>query len=128
MNILLDTHAFLWFVDDNPRLSQPARVLIESGESQPFLSVASLWEIAIKISLGKLSLNQAYETFIPHHLALNGIELLNISLDHTSAVTALPFHHRDPFDRLLVVQSDIENMTFVSADPVFDAYGVKRVW
>ncbi|HMR98517.1 MAG TPA: type II toxin-antitoxin system VapC family toxin [Anaerolineales bacterium] len=128
MNILLDTHAFLWFVDDNPRLSQPARVLIESGESQPFLSVASLWEIAIKISLGKLFLNQAYETFIPHHLALNGIELLNISLDHTSAVTVLPFHHRDPFDRLLVVQSNIENMTFVSADPVFDAYGVKRVW
>ncbi len=128
MNILLDTHAFLWFVDDNPRLSQPARVLIESGESQPFLSVASLWEIAIKISLGKLFLNQAYETFIPHHLALNGIELLNISLDHTSAVTVLPFHHRDPFVRLLVVQSNIENMIFVSADPVFDAYGVKRVW
>ena len=128
MNILLDTHAFLWFVDDNPRLSQPARVLIESGESQPFLSVTSLWEIAIKISLGKLFLNQAYETFIPHHLALNGIELLNISLDHTSAVTVLPFHHRDPFDRLLVVQSNIENMIFVSADPVFDAYGVKRVW
>ena len=128
MNILLDTHAFLWFVDDNPRLSQPARVLIESDESQPFLSAASLWEIAIKISLGKLSLNQEYETFIPHHLAWNGIGLLNISLEHTAAVTTLPFHHRDPFDRLLVVQSKIESMTFVSADPAFDAYGVKRVW
>jgi len=128
MNILLDTHAFLWFVDDNPRLSQRARVLIESDESQPFLSAASLWEIAIKISLGKLSLNQKYETFIPHHLALNGIGLLNISLEHTVAVATLPFHHRDPFDRLLAVQSKIESMTFVSADPVFDAYGVQRVW
>ena len=128
MNILLDTHTFLWFVDDNPRLSEPARVLIESGESQPFLSAASLWEIAIKISLGKLSLNQKYETFIPRHLALNGIGLLNISLEHTVGVATLPFHHRDPFDRLLAVQSKIENMTFVSADPVFDAYGVQRVW
>ncbi|MCC6568314.1 MAG: type II toxin-antitoxin system VapC family toxin [Anaerolineales bacterium] len=128
MNILLDTHAFLWFVDDNPRLSQPARVLIESDESQPFLSAASLWEIAIKISVGKLSLNQEYETFISHHLVLNGIGLLSISLEHTAAVTTLPFHHRDPFDRLLVVQSKIESMTFVSADPAFDAYGVKRVW
>ena len=128
MNILLDTHTFLWFVDDNPRLSEPARVLIESGESQPFLSAASLWEIAIKISLGKLSLNQKYETFIPRHLALNGIGLLNISLEHTVGVATLPFHHRDPFDRLLAVQSKIENMIFVSADPVFDAYGVQRVW
>lgn len=128
MNILLDTHTFLWFVDDNPRLSEPARVLIESDESQPFLSAASLWEIAIKISLGKLSLNQKYETFIPRHLALNGIGLLNISLEHTVAVATLPFHHRDPFDRLLAVQSKIESMIFVSADPVFDAYGVQRVW
>ena len=128
MNILLDTHAFLWFVDDNPRLSQSARVLIESDESQPFLSAPSLWEIAIKISLGKLTLSQEYESFVPHHLALNGIGLLNISMEHTAAVATLPFHHRDPFDRLLAVQSNIENMTFVSADPVFDAYGVKRVW
>jgi PIN domain nuclease of toxin-antitoxin system len=128
MKILLDTHAFLWFVDDNPRLSQPARVLIESEDSEPFLSVASLWEIAIKISLGKLTLNQSYEVFIPHHMALNGIGILHISIEHTAAVTTLPFHHRDPFDRLLVAQSKIENVTLISADPAFDAYGVKRVW
>lgn len=128
MNILLDTHAFLWFVDDNPRLSQPARILIESEESQPFLSAASLWEIAIKISLGKLTLKQPYETFIPRQLALNGIGVLNIAMEHTVAIATLPFHHRDPFDRLLVVQAKIENMTLVSADPVFDEYGVKRVW
>jgi PIN domain nuclease of toxin-antitoxin system len=128
MNILLDTHTFLWFVDDNPRLSQTARVLIESEDSQPFLSAASLWEIAIKISLGKLTLKQPYETFIPQQLALNGIGVLNIAMEHTTAIATLPFHHRDPFDRLLAVQAKIEDMTLVSADPIFDSYGVKRVW
>ncbi len=128
MNVLLDTHAFLWFVNDDPRLSQPARVLIETEESQPFLSVASLWEIAIKISLGKLNLKQPYKTFIPQQLASNGIGILNVTLEHTAAITTLPFHHRDPFDRLLVVQSKIEKMTLVSADPAFDLYEVKRVW
>lgn len=128
MNILLDTHTFLWFVDDNPRLSRPARALIELEETQPFLSVASLWEIAIKISLGKLTLEQPYETFISQQLALNGIGILNIAMEHTAAVATLPFHHRDPFDRLLAVQSRIEKMTLVSADAAFDAYGVNRVW
>ena len=127
MNILLDTHAFLWFVDDNPRLSQSARVLIESSETQPFLSTASLWEIAIKISLGKLTLKQPYETFIPNQLALNGISTLNITMEHTAALATLPFHHRDPFDRLLAVQAKIEEMIFVSADPAFEAYAIQRV-
>ncbi|HKY53860.1 MAG TPA: type II toxin-antitoxin system VapC family toxin [Anaerolineales bacterium] len=128
MNILLDTHVFLWFIDDNPRLSEPARVLIETEDSQPFISMASLWEMAIKISLGKLELEQPYEVFIPQQLALNGIGILNISLEHTAAVATLPFHHRDPFDRLIVVQSKIEKMNLVSADPAFDAYQVQRVW
>lgn len=127
MNILLDTHTFLWFVDDNPRLSQSARVLIESEDSQPFLSVASLWEIAIKISLGKLTLKQPYETFIPQQLALNGIGVLNISLEHTAAIATLPFHHRDPFDRLIAVQAKIDEMVLLSADPIFDAYGAKYI-
>jgi PIN domain nuclease of toxin-antitoxin system len=128
VNILLDTHAFLWFVDDSPRLSQSARILIESENSQPFLSAASLWEIAIKISLGKLTLKQPYEIFIPQQLALNGIGVLNIAMEHTAAIATLPFHHRDPFDRLLAVQAKIEDMTLVSADPIFDSYGVKHVW
>ncbi len=128
MNILLDTHAFLWFVDDNPRLTEAARVLIESEDSQPFISMASLWEIAIKISLGKLQLKQPYETFIPQQLAVNGTGILNLSLEHTAAIATLPFHHRDPFDRLIVVQAKIEKMTLVSADPAFDTYAVQRVW
>ncbi|PIZ26006.1 MAG: PIN domain nuclease [Chloroflexi bacterium CG_4_10_14_0_8_um_filter_57_5] len=128
MNILLDTHAFLWFVDDDPRLSQPAQALIEAEESQPFLSAASLWEIAIKISLGKLILKQPYDTFIPHQLALNGIDILNITVEHAAAIAILPFHHRDPFDRMLAVQAKIEKMILVSADPIFDAYEIKLVW
>lgn len=128
MNILLDTHAFLWFVQDDPKLSAAARALIENSESRPFLSIASLWEIAIKISLGKLQLTQPYEEFVPQQLAMNGIGILNVTIEHTAAVATLPFHHRDPFDRLLAVQSKIEEMTLVSADPAFDAYAAKRVW
>ena len=128
MNILLDTHAFLWFVADDPRLSDPARVIIEADDTQPFLSVASLWEIAIKISLGKLELNQPYETFIPQQIALNGIGILNLSLEHTAAIATLPFHHRDPFDRMLIVQSKIEAMPLISVDPMFDLYKINRVW
>ena len=128
MNVLLDTHAFLWFVQDDLKLSNAARALIESGETRPFLSIASLWEIAIKMSLGKLELTQPYEEFIPQQLAANGIGILNITIEHTAAVASLPFHSRDPFDRLLVVQSKIEEMTLVSADSAFDTYDVKRVW
>ncbi|MCX6034460.1 MAG: type II toxin-antitoxin system VapC family toxin [Chloroflexi bacterium] len=128
MNILLDTHAFLWFVEDDIKLSATARALIEDNQSRPFLSVASLWEIAIKISLGKLQLTQPYEEFIPQQLAMNGIGILGVTIAHTAAVATLPFHHRDPFDRLLAVQSNIEEMPLVSADPAFDAYRVKRVW
>lgn len=128
MNILLDTHAFLWFVAGNPRLSEAARVLIEAEDSQPFLSMASLWEIAIKISLGKLELEQSYEVFVPQQLALNGIGILNLSLEHFATIANLPFHHRDPFDRLIAVQSKIEKMPLLSADASFDAYEIERVW
>lgn len=90
--------------------------------------MASLWEMAIKISLGKLQLKEPYEKFIPRQLAVNGIGVLNLSMEHTAAVAALAFHHRDPFDRLIAVQARIEKMTLVSADPAFDAYEIERVW
>lgn len=128
MNILLDTHAFLWFVNDDSLLSEPAKKLIENEDTQPFLSVASLWEIAIKLSLGKLDLQQPYEVFIPQQLTINGIGILNITMEHTAAIATLPFHHRDPFDRLLVVQSKIEKLPLVSADSTLDMYDITRVW
>ncbi len=111
-----------------PQLSETARQLIEEDDTQPHLSIASLWEMAIKISIGKLSLSQPYEVFLPQQLTINGIEILNVKIDHTAAIATLPFHHRDPFDRLLVVQARIEKMVFISADPIFDAYGVERIW
>lgn len=128
MNILLDAHAFLWFVADDPRLSNKARVLIEAEDSQPFLSVARLWEMAIKISIGKLEVDQPFGDFISHQLTLNGIGVLSLSLEHISAIATLPFHHRDPFDRLIAVQAKIEQMPLVGADPMFDTYEIERVW
>ena len=127
MKLLLDTHTFLWFIDDNPRLSQRAKALLES-DADSLLRVGSLWEISIKVSIGKLSLAQPFDTFVPQQLADNDIEILPISLAHLGVVSTLPFHHRDPFDRLLVAQAMTEQVPIVSADTAFDAYSVKRLW
>jgi PIN domain nuclease of toxin-antitoxin system len=127
MNLLLDTHTFLWFIDDSPRLSAHAKSLLES-EAELFLSIASLWEIAIKLSVGKLTLPQPYDIFIPQQLAHNDINVLPISIAHLVVVASLPFYHRDPFDRLLVAQAMIEQWPVVSADAHFDAYSIVRLW
>jgi PIN domain nuclease of toxin-antitoxin system len=128
MNLLLDTHTFLWFIADSDRLSQKARALIEDESNRIYLSAASLWEIAIKVSLGKLNLSEPFETFIPEQLDVNSVELLGISVSHASRVASLPFHHRDPFDRLLAAQALTEDIPILSGDEVLDAYGVTRVW
>lgn len=128
MRCLLDTHTFLWFVGGDTRLSQAARAAIEDPANTGLLSVASAWEMAIKVSLGKLSLTMPVERFIVEHGEGNGIELLGITLAHVGAVETLPFHHRDPFDRLLIAQARVEGLTVIGADTTFDAYGVKRVW
>lgn len=128
MKLLLDTHTFLWFIGGDERLSPSARTLIEDLSNDVYLSFASLWEMAIKISLGRLELAQPFETFIPHQLSLNRIGLLGITISHTAKVATLPFHHRDPFDRLLVVQAQIEQMSLVSSDAAFDTYGITRLW
>jgi PIN domain nuclease of toxin-antitoxin system len=128
MRLLLDTHAFLWFIMGSPNLSASARSLIEDDASERFLSVASLWEMAIKLSTGKLTLSAPFNVLIPPQLGLNGIELLGIEVGHAAVVSTLPFHHRDPFDRLLVAQAIVESMPIVSADTAFDMYAVKRLW
>jgi PIN domain nuclease of toxin-antitoxin system len=128
VNLLLDTHSFIWFVEDHPSLSATARALIEDASNDVFLSVASIWEMGIKVSLGKLDLSQPFDLFIPNQLLLNDITLLDINVGHALRVAGLPFHHRDPFDRLLIAQSLVENMPIVGADAVFDAYGVHRLW
>ncbi len=131
MNLLLDTHTFLWFIDGNPKLSPSARRLIEDVANTSYVSIASLWEIAVKASLGKLHLGQPFDILIPQQLKLNGFIVLGITVAHTAQVAALPFprdNHRDPFDRLLIAQALNEHMPIVSRDDAFDAYGVTRLW
>jgi len=128
MRLLLDTHAFLWWVADAPELSAPAREAIRDPDADCWLSLASCWEMAIKQSLGKLRLPSPLPRFVPEQLAANRIQQLGIEFRHVARVASLPFHHRDPFDRLLVVQADAEDLVLVSADPAFDAYGVQRLW
>lgn len=128
MRLLLDTHAFLWWVNDAPELSSKARSAIGKGQNECFLSIASCWEMAIKASLGKLVLSQSVERFIPEQLAANGFRLLEIDFRHAAKVETLPFHHRDPFDRLIVAQAMSEKLALVTADSALSQYGVKRIW
>ena len=128
MKLLLDTHTFLWFIMGNANLSANGRVLIEDQANEKFLSVASLWEIAIKVSIGKLTLSASFNTLIPRQLSINGFELVDLEVSHAAALISLPFHHRDPFDRLLIAQAMVEQMQIVSIDGAFDAYQIKRLW
>jgi PIN domain nuclease of toxin-antitoxin system len=128
MNLLLDTHSFLWFIAGSPNLSDAARRLIEDATNQPFLSAASLWEMAIKLSLGKLQHARPFEELVPQQMRQNGIYYLGIDLPHVAPVATLPFHHHDSFDRLLIAQAMVESMPIVSADTAFDAYPVQRLW
>jgi PIN domain nuclease of toxin-antitoxin system len=129
MDLLIDTHTFLWFVWNDPKLSTAARALIVDPNNRKLISVASHWEVAIKVSIGKLDLGEAYRSFMHREITRNHFEILPVSLDHSAAVSVLPFHHRDPFDRMLVAQTNVENIPIVSADVIFDAYaGVTRLW
>ena len=127
MKLLLDTHTFIWSIEDDKRLSQKAKKVIEDPDNEIFLSIASLWEMSIKISIGKLELKKPYEEVISY-VRKKGIEILSINFEHTLEVSKLEFHHKDPFDRLIIAQAKIENMTIVSKDILFDDYEVKRLW
>lgn len=128
MTLLLDTHVFLWFILGDPRMGPSARKIIESPDNDCYLSIASIWEAAIKVSIGKLPLGHPFESYISCKLAENGISILPISIAHAARMTALPFHHRDPFDRLLVAQAMTESMVIVSSDSILDRYQVTRIW
>ena len=128
MKVLLDTHAFLWWVNDDRRLSDRAREVIGDGATDLFLSAASGWEIAIKTRLGKLQLPSNLDQFIVEQLAMNSIESLPILLRHGLHVANLPQHHRDPFDRILIAQSQLDDLPIVTADHVFAQYDVQVIW
>jgi PIN domain nuclease of toxin-antitoxin system len=122
----LDTHAFLWWCEDSPELSKKARKVMT--EQDCFVSYASFWEIAIKVSLNKLRLPGIIDRFLADQMSLNGFEQLEISFRQIMRCATLERHHGDPFDRLLVAQSREESLPIVSRDPVFDKYGLKRIW
>lgn len=128
MRLLLDTHAFLWFVLNDPTLSLAARSLIGDPGNEVFVSPATYWELAIKVGLGRLQVPGPFEVFVTEEIANNRFVILPITVPHASAVVALPLHHRDPFDRMLIAQVIVERMPIVSADPAFDAYPVTRLW
>ncbi|MDZ8051684.1 MAG: type II toxin-antitoxin system VapC family toxin [Aulosira sp. ZfuVER01] len=126
MKQLLDTHTFIWFVMGDPRISMSMRSQIENNDN--LLSMVSVWEMAIKYSIGKLSFNVTFNEFIEQQTIMNGIELLPINIDQIFVVSTLPLHHRDPFDRMLIAQSIVENIPVLSADTIFDAYPIQRLW
>lgn len=128
MRLLLDTHALYWYIEGDPQLSATAGTLIQDASNEILVSPASYWEIAIKVSLGKWKLNRPYEDFIDIALKRYGFQVLPILPSHTARVIGLPFHHRDPFDRLLAAQALTEGISVVSNDSALDAYGIKRLW
>jgi PIN domain nuclease of toxin-antitoxin system len=128
MKLLLDTHAFLWAVSEETLLSDQARDLIQNNRNDLLLSTASLWEIAIKLSIGKLTLTEPYDVFVPEQLAVLGVVVLPASIQHYALVAGLPHHHRDPFDRLIIAQAIAEKLPIISIDDKFDKYSVQRRW
>ena len=128
MRLLLDTHAFLWFVLNDPSLSATARALVSDPQNDVLISPATCWEIAIKVSIGKYQLAGPFADFMDDQIALNDLTMLPITVRHTAVVASLPFHHKDPFDRLLIAQAIVENVPLLSVDAVFDSYPVTRLW
>ena len=128
MKLLLDTHTLLWFISGNLDLSPTSRKLIEGTENEKFVSAASIWETAIKVSIGKMSLMAPFDDIFPRQLEINGFDLLPVKIEHSSIVATLPFHHRDPFDRIIAAQAIAESMFIVSLDEIFDHYGINRKW
>ncbi len=126
MRQLLDTHTFIWFVIGSDLINRKVRRQIEDNDN--LLSIASLWEIAIKSSIGKLDLELSINQLIEEQIIANGIELLNITTEHIAVVADLPLHHRDPFDRLIIAQAKVEQIPIVGMDRIFDSYSVQRFW
>lgn len=128
MNVLLDTHAFLWWVIDDSQLSNTAKATIADPSNIIYLSAVSAWEIIIKERTGKLSLPEPPETYIPSRLASNQFASLTVQMQHVLQIASLPDHHRDPFDRLLIAQSQIEQIPILTVENMIGQYPVKVIW
>ena len=128
MRALLDTHTLLWWVTNDPQLSQPVREIITNPDNTLYLSVASSWEIIIKYNAGKLPLPEQAPEFIESSLKVNGFESLSIELPHILQIHQLPNYHRDPFDRILIAQSQVENLLLLTIDHQIKRYPVQTFW
>ena len=128
MKVLLDTHAFLWLITGDEQLSETAQKTFLDPANSLFLSAASLWEICIKESLGKLSLKNGWLKTIQDEIKANAIQWLPVEIPHCGQLTKLPFHHRDPFDRMLIAQAMVENLQLLRRDSRFSAYEIKCIW
>jgi PIN domain nuclease of toxin-antitoxin system len=127
MNLLIDTHTLIWFIEDAPEMSEKARNLITDIDNPCFVSIASIWEIAIKLSIGKLKMKYPFDK-LSTLLWENSIELLPIRIEHTKELISMPFHHKDPFDRLIISQARIEHLTIISKDDNFRSYDINQIW
>jgi len=128
VRLLLDTHALIWFYLGDSRMSKAARLLIEDAANIKVVSPAAFWELAIKIGLGKYTLTESYDDFIQHAILDSGFQILPVEPRHTSVLIALPQHHKDPFDRLMIAQAMVEGIPLVSLDSDFDLYPITRLW
>ena len=128
MRYLLDTHALIWIVTEDQKLSKKAKRIYLDNSNEIYLSAASVWKMAIKISLKKLILEDKLSSFVDKHILGNNIGILNITADHALPLESLRYHHKDPFDRLIVAQCIQERLQLISKDPIFDSYEIRRVW
>jgi PIN domain nuclease of toxin-antitoxin system len=128
VRLILDSHVLIWAVDDPAQLSPTASALLQDPTNELLVSAATIWEVAIKVGLGKLTLSQTYRAWMTQALSDLGAVILPVTVEYADAQASLPFHHRDPCDRLIIAQTLIEAVSVVSDDGQFDAYGVSRLW
>ncbi len=128
MRLLLDTHTLMWWAGKSKRLPTKVLDLLEDSTNEVFISVANAWEMQIKAQIGKLTLHKPWPEIVRDEMTTNGFQLLRVELPHIEVLDSLPFHHKDPFDRLLIAQAIHENLTLVSNDPKFPAYPVTLLW
>lgn len=128
MRILLDSHTLIWAVDDPAKVTPKVMSLLQITANELLISTATIWEMAIKVAKGNLPLSLPFRPWMEKAISDLNLTVLPITLDHAEKQVTLPFHHRDPFDRLLAAQSLFEGISLASADPIFDSYGVSRIW
>ena len=128
MRLVLDAHCLIWAVDEPAKIAAAAKAALEDPANQLLMGTGTMWELSIKSGLGKLTLSSPFRQWMQQAMADLSLSMLAISLEHCERQASLPFHHRDPFDRLLAAQALIESIQVISADAIFDQYGVGRIW